>query len=177
MKIDPSDSTARPKIVTIVGPECTGKTELSLYLADYFKTACVPEYARAYLNKLNHAYDTSDLTKIAHGQIRLEEEWIHDANKILICDTNLLVIKVWSEYKYKTCDPEILKLMQGRKYDLILLTNIDIPWEDDPQREHPMTIYRTETIATGIPVVEISGDRDARHKKAVEAIQQLLNSP
>lgn len=183
MKVDSSNSTARPKIVTIVGPECTGKTDLSNYLADYFKTVCVPEYARAYLTKLNHVYEISDLTKIAHGQVRLEEEWMRDANQVLICDTNLLVVKVWSEYKYQTCDPEILRLMKGRQYDLLLLTNIDIPWEDDPQREHPdkreffMSLYRKETAATGIPVVEISGERDARRKKAVEAIQPLLKGP
>lgn len=180
MKAFQPDSSAAIKIVTIVGPECTGKTDLSTYLGSYLKTAVVPEYARGYLNKLNHPYEPSDLTKIAHGQVRMEEEWMPDANGVLICDTNLLVVKVWCESKYGSCDPEILRLMQSRHYDLILLTNIDVPWENDPQREHPdkrehfMQIYRKETAATGIPVVEISGDRETRRSAAVKAIQQLL---
>ena len=180
MKAFHPDSSASPKIVTIVGPECTGKTDLSTFLAAQFQTVWVPEYARAYLNKLNHPYEVSDLTKIAHGQVRLEEEWMQDANRVLICDTNLLVVKIWSESKYGTCDPEILKLHKSRHYDLLLLTHTDLPWENDPQREHPdkrdhfMSIYRTEALATGIPVVDIQGDRASRQTKAVNAIQQLL---
>lgn len=180
MKAFSPDSTIAPKIVTILGPECTGKTDLSRFLAEHFKTPWVTEYARAYLNKLNRPYELADLTKIAHGQIRLEDEWIQDANRVLVCDTNLVVLKVWSESKFGTCDPEILRLMKSRHYDLILLTNIDVPWEDDPQREHPdrrehfMNIYRTECSASGIPVVEISGEREIRRATAVQAIEQLL---
>lgn len=180
MKAFQRDSSASPKIVTIIGPECTGKTDLSTFLAAHFHTAWVPEYARAYLNKLNHPYEVTDLTKIAHGQVRLEEEWLADANRVLICDTNLLVIKIWSEAKFGTCDPEILRLHQSRRYDLLLLTHVDVPWENDPQREHPekrehfMNIYRAEVQAAGVPVVEISGDRETRRAKAVAAIQQLL---
>lgn len=181
MRAFAQDSTVGPKIVTIVGPECTGKTDLSKFLATYFQTVWVPEYARAYLNKLNHPYDASDLIKIAHGQVRLEDEWRGSANKVLICDTNLVVIKVWSESKYGACDEEILRLMKSRHYDLLLLTDIDVPWENDPQREHPgkrdhfMEIYRKETAAGSVPVVEISGTREKRQTRAVEAIQTLLS--
>lgn len=175
------DSTAKPKMVTVVGPECTGKTDLSTFLADHFQTAWVPEYARAYLNKLNRPYDASDLTKIAHGQVRLEDEWMGEANKFLICDTNLTVIKVWSESKYGSCDPEILRLMKSRHYDLLLLTNIDVPWENDPQREHPerrehfMEIYRKEAAAGDAPVIEVTGPREQRRVIAIEAIQKMLS--
>ena len=167
-----TDSSAKPKIVTVVGPECTGKTDLSTFLADHFQTVWVPEYARAYLDTLNQRYELPDLTKIAHGQLRLEDLWLPEARRVLICDTNLIVIKVWSEFKYGSCDPEILRLINERHYDLILLTNIDIPWENDPQREHPdkrehfMDIYRKEAAASGIPVVEISGEREQRRALA-----------
>jgi NadR type nicotinamide-nucleotide adenylyltransferase len=182
MRAFQTDSSASPKIVTVIGPECTGKTDLSTFLADHFQTVWVPEYARAYLNKLNHPYDVADLTKIAHGQLRLEDEWHGSANRVLICDTNLLVIKVWSESKYGTCDPEILRLLKSRHYDLLLLTDIDIPWEPDPLREHPdkrehfMNIYRKECAGSGVPVVEISGNREARRTRAVEAVQTLLQT-
>jgi nicotinamide riboside kinase len=33
------------------GPESTGKTTLSIQLADYYKTEWVPEFARDYLQK------------------------------------------------------------------------------------------------------------------------------
>jgi NadR type nicotinamide-nucleotide adenylyltransferase len=164
------------KKICVIGPECTGKSDLAQFLAEHFQTPCVDEYARAYLNKLGRAYDQVDLLKIAHGQLRMEDEWVYDANKLLICDTNLIVIKVWSEYKYGNCDADILKKIAERKYDLYLLTNIDIPWVDDPQREHPdkrehfWKIYKDEIAKTGVPFVEISGEREVRRKKALEAI-------
>lgn len=172
--------TATLKKVAIVGPECTGKTDLSQYLASYFKTEWVPEYARAFLNKLNRPYEKSDLTKIAHGQIRMEDEWMQTANRVLICDTNLIVVKVWSEQKFGDCDPEILRAMTSRHYDLLLLTQVDLPWEEDPQREHPdkrdyfWNIYRREATESKIPVVEISGVREQRRKIAVRAIEEIL---
>jgi NadR type nicotinamide-nucleotide adenylyltransferase len=168
------------KKVCITGPECTGKSDLSAFLAAHYQTPWVAEYARAYLGKLNHPYQQNDLTKIAHGQVRLEDEWASDANRVLICDTNLLTIKIWSDYKYGSCDAEILRQLQSRTYDLYVLCFIDVPWENDPQREHPdkrqhfWDIYKNEVTKTGVPYVEVSGSRDARRQKAVEAIDRLL---
>ena len=169
------------KKVCVIGPECTGKTDLSKFLSEHYNTPWVDEYARAYLNKLGRPYQQHDLTKIAHGQMRMEDEWLNDANKILICDTNLIVIKIWSEYKFGTCDKEILKGMAERKYDLYLLTNIDIPWQDDPQREHPQkreffwNLYKKEVATTGVATVEISGSREVRRSTAIEAINKLIS--
>ena len=164
------------KKVCVIGPECTGKTDLAQFLAAHFKTSWVEEYARAYLNKLGGPYDQDDLLKIAHGQLRMEDEWLYEANKLLVCDTNLIVIKIWSEYKYGNCNPDILRKIEERKYDLYLLTYIDVPWADDPQREHPdkrehfWNIFKEEVTKTGVPFVEISGEREERRKKALAAI-------
>ena len=92
------------KKVAVIGPECTGKSELSEFLAGHFETGWVPEYARGYLNNLVRPYELHDLLAIAHGQIRIEDEWTRDSNRLLFCDTNLYVIKVWSEFKFGTCD-------------------------------------------------------------------------
>jgi NadR type nicotinamide-nucleotide adenylyltransferase len=166
--------------IAIVGPECTGKSSLSQFLADHYHTAWVPEYARGYLDNLHRPYDQSDLLHIAEGQLRLEDEFSNDANKLLVCDTNLIVIKIWSEFNYGTCDPLIVKLMQARKYDLYLLTYIDIPWEEDPLREHPTKreelyqAYYRELTGQGVPFVVIQGEREQRRKTAIEAINKLL---
>ncbi len=170
------------KKVVVIGPECTGKSELTKFLAVHFKTAHVEEYARAYLNKLIRGYEKSDLTKIAHGQARMEDEWVYDANRVLVCDTNAIVIKVWSEFKYGDCDPDILRIIQERKYDLYLLTYIDVPWENDPQREHPdkrehfWQIFKNEIEKSGVPYTQIRGPREERRAKAVEAVESLLQT-
>lgn len=177
-----NDVTSDIKKVAVIGPECTGKSELSAYLAEYFQTVWVPEYARGYLENLVRPYQQNDLLTIAHGQLRLEDEWIRDANRLLFCDTNLYVIKVWSEFKYNVVDPEIMQTIANRKYDLYLLTYVDIPWEEDPQREHPhkreqlYNIYLREMQRQTVPFVEIKGERNLRRKSAVEAVEKLLVS-
>lgn len=168
------------KKVAVIGPECTGKSALSEYLAGYFKTDWVPEYARGYIGNMVRPYVQSDLLSIAHGQLRIEDEWSRGNNSLLICDTNLYVIKIWSEFRFGSCDPEILEHIATRKYDLYLLTYIDIPWEKDPQREHPdkreelYQIYLNEMKNQTVPYVEIKGEREMRQKTAVDAIEQIL---
>lgn len=168
------------KKVVVIGPECTGKSELSALLAREFNTVWVEEYARAYLDSLDRPYDDTDLPLIAKGQIELEEAAAVRANKVLICDTDLYVIKVWSNFKYGYCDPWILEQIASRKYDLYLLTYIDIPWQYDPLREHPdqrdrlYAIYLDEMSKQNVPFVEIKGDRDERRRLAVESVGGLI---
>ena len=168
------------KKVVIIGPECTGKSELAEYLAEEFHTVWVEEYARYYLPDLNRPYEQNDLSIIARGQLALEDEMSDKANKILICDTDLYVIKVWSNFKYGNCDPAILHEIATRKYDLYLLTYIDIPWVSDPLREHPdqrdvlYSIYLEEMKKQPVPFVVISGSRAQRRQMARESVLKVL---
>ena len=168
------------KRVVIIGPECTGKSELSATLADVYDTVWVREFAREYLDRLGRPYGEHDLKIIARGQLAHEDSMAVKANKVLICDTDLYVIKVWSNFKYGYCDPEILDMIARRKYDLYLLTYIDIPWVSDPLREHPdqrkelYSIYLREMQSQSVPFVEIKGDRDERRMTSTAAINALL---
>lgn len=180
MNTDSAQDVAPAKRIAIVGPECTGKTSLAQQLAKVFTTEWVPEYARGYLNKLVDPYTQGDLLNIAQGQMRIEDEFYRDANRVLICDTNLVVIKIWSDFKFGATDPWILKEMIGRQYDLHLLTHIDVPWEEDPQREHPnkrqelYEIYKKELDALKVPYQEIQGNEVERLTIATEAITKIL---
>jgi NadR type nicotinamide-nucleotide adenylyltransferase len=168
--------------VVILGPECTGKSELSEYLANEFTTLWVPEYARSYISSLSRPYGPQDLPAIARGQLAQEDLLSPEANRVLICDTNLYVIKVWSYFKFGFCDVEILKSIESRKYDLYLLTYIDIPWVADPQREHPdqrdllYEIYLEEMKNQAVPFVEVKGNREQRRRTARESIIHLLQA-
>jgi len=169
------------KRIAIVGPECTGKSELAKSIAEHFQTSWVPEFARQYLSELTRPYTQADLFEIAKGQLQLETENAHFAKDILPCDTTLLVIKIWSEVKYGKCDPAIIEMMEQQKYDLHLLTYIDIPWEFDPLREHPnerehlYKLYKSALQEMNIPFVEISGTREQRTSLAISAIYKILS--
>jgi NadR type nicotinamide-nucleotide adenylyltransferase len=168
------------KKVAIVGPECTGKTSLAEALAEHYQTEWVREYARGYLDKFAVPYVREDLVRIAQGQMRIEDEFVRDAKRVLVCDTNLVVIKIWSEFKFKAVDPWIVDELTKRKYDLHLLTQIDVPWVADPQREHPdhreelYALYKQELISMNVPFVEISGDEVVRLQSAITAVDKLL---
>lgn len=175
------DTRNSPKVirVAIVGPECTGKTALAHFLANHYHTAWVPEFARAYLENLHRPYHKEDLTAIAHGQINSENSIAENANGFVFCDTNLVVIKIWSEFKYGSCDPEIIRLMNQQPYDLHLLTDVDLPWEDDPLREHPhkrqelFELYKAELENTKTNFTVIRGDYTSRRDLAVQTIERL----
>lgn len=174
-------SRLKIKRVAVIGPESTGKSELSQYLAKVFDTVWVEEYARTYLDKLGRPYGPPDLVSIAKGQISHEDSLAPKANKVLICDTDLYVIKIWSRFKYGYCDPRILEWMAMRNYDLYLLTYVDLPWEPDPYREHPhqrealYQLYLDEMRSQSVPFEEIRGQREARRKIAVESVERLLS--
>lgn len=180
---EPQDNAKPPILkIALVGPECTGKTELATFLSGHFQTLWVPEYARSYLDQLPLPYEEADLLHIAQGQLQQEDKLLPQANRLLICDTTLLVVKIWSEFVYGHCDPKILQLHATRTYDLYLLTYIDIAWEDDPQREHPTRrtelwdIYQHELKQMNVPWVDIRGDRSSRQDQAIMAIQNMIES-
>lgn len=164
--------------IVIIGPESTGKSSLTEALSRQYGEPWVPEYARQYLEGLGRVYQYEDLLQIARGQIRFEEELAGEAKEFLFCDTDLRVIKIWSEHKYGTTDPWIRQQIRERAYDLYLLTDIDIPWQEDPLREHPdpdsrthfMAQYETELDASGVPWVKISGSEANRLESAILVI-------
>jgi NadR type nicotinamide-nucleotide adenylyltransferase len=167
------------KKIVVIGPESTGKSTLSQQLAEALDTLWVPEYARTYLEQLDRPYEELDLLRIAQGQLTLEDVIAEDADKFLICDTDLYVLKVWSENKYNHCHPWILEQLATRKYDMYLLTDIDIAWEDDPLREHgdPVmrqyfyTIYKEIVTNSGLPFAFIHGNPAQRLQQAMQAVQ------
>lgn len=166
--------------IAIIGPESTGKTELSKQLAEHYKTEWVPEAARAYLEKLSRNYEYDDLGKIALQQLKDEKDVAQNANHLLICDTNLVVIKVWSDFKFGKTEPWIIDTLRKQDYFLHLLTDIDMPWEYDPMREHPdkrkelFDIYERELKSFGIPYRIISGLGKRRLANAIREVDEAL---
>ncbi len=171
--------------VVLFGPESTGKTTLSEQLARHYDTVWVPEYAREYLQKkwndLRKTCEPKDLLPIAEGQMRLENELTEKATDILICDTDLLETKVYSEaYYIGHCDPLLEKYALENSYDLYMLTYIDIPWVGDDLRDKPkererMFAYFKETLETyDRNFIILKGDKQTRLETAVSEIDKLI---
>lgn len=171
--------------VVLFGPESTGKTTLSKQLARHYNTVWVPEYAREYLqdkwNNQRKTCETHDLIPIAEGQMKLENELAKKADRVLICDTDLLETKVYSEEYYGGfVDPVLDQAAKVNEYDLYLLTYIDIPWEYDELRDRPhmrkemFQAFKNALDTHNKKYILLKGNKEQRFKTAVKAIDKLL---
>ncbi len=73
-----------PKKIVVIGPESTGKSTLCEQLAQYYQTEWVPEFARNYLLEIRRPYTYEDLSFIARGQLKSEDQISSTLNKPLI---------------------------------------------------------------------------------------------
>jgi NadR type nicotinamide-nucleotide adenylyltransferase len=173
--------------VVLFGPESTGKTTLSRQLARHYNSVWAPEFAREYLqdiwNNERRTCEPKDLLPIAIGQMKLENELAQKTNSVLICDTDLLETKVYSEaYYLGTCDPILEKYAIQNTYDLYFLTYIDVPWEADDLRDKPnerermFKAFEDALIAYKRPFVLLKGDKKKRLQTAINHIDQLIKN-
>lgn len=196
------------KKIVIIGPESTGKSTLCKQLAAHYNTLWCPEFAREYLLKHGMNYTFDDLLTIAKEQLALEDKYADEAesrnpiaiaseNKrpihsgaplttrrsLLFIDTDMYVMKVWSEFVFDNCHRFILDQIVERKYDLYLLCNVDLPWVRDELREYPdlesrqrlYFIYKDILINQSVPWAEISGGYEERLQKAITAVDTKLD--
>lgn len=173
--------------IVVFGPESTGKTTLSRQLATYYETVWVPEFARAYLQEKwdvkKQVCQKEDILPIAKGQIHLENEIAKRANKILICDTDVLETKVYSEQFYDGFVPvELNEAIKEHYYDLYLLTYIDTPWVADDLRDRPnkrkemFTSFEKALQQHQKKYILLEGVKKNRLKIAISAINRLISN-
>lgn len=171
--------------VVLFGPESTGKTTLSKQLARHYNTVWAPEFAREYLQKKwnneRKTCEADDLIPIAIGQMKLENKLAKKADKVLICDTDLLETKVYSEEYYGGfVDENLDKAAKENSYDLYLLTYIDTPWEEDDLRDRPelrlemFTAFENALKTHDCNYITLRGDKETRLKKAINAIDKII---
>lgn len=171
----PSNSGRR---VLITGPESTGKTELSLSLADHFRGISVPEYAREYIEGLEKPYEFIDIEHIARWQIR-EYDSIKHTKEWVFFDTWLIITKVWFDVRYGRIPKWVNRSIKRANFDLVLLCAPDIPWVADQVREHGgesremlFDRYKNELDAFDMNWKVVTGNGEDRFSNAL----QLINS-
>lgn len=171
--------------IVLFGPECTGKTTLAKQLADHYNTLWAPEYSRQYAEEklaINKTLTKKDVLPIAVGQMKLENYYSEKVSKILFCDTNLLETKLYSEMIYDGYCPKIVKKFAVRNtYNLYILTNTDIPWENDDvrsrsdKREQMFIRFKNTLEEMNLPFITVSGNEKSRMSTAIREIDALLN--
>lgn len=180
--------------VAIIGVESTGKTTLCQDLTAIYDSAWVVEYMRPYLKhkwltpegrQAGIGYD--DLLPIAKGQIRTENQatirLAHQAKtrgkQPLFCDTCLFELMVYAHWYQGRCPPKIEKAARVHRYDMVLLTELDVPWQADGLRDSRYErnaihdAFLTSLDMYGIHYCMIAGSRQQRVHQVVEWLNEL----
>lgn len=168
------------KRICVFGPESTGKTTLTSRLADHYDTVVVPEYARAVIAARDGDLVPEDIEAIARGQMASEDAIARNANRLLICDTDVLTTTIWSDVLFDNCPQWIRDAADARHYDLYLLLEADVPWVDDEASFLPedrrgfFDRCKQALDERARPYVTLKGGWSRRFEAAVRAIDDIL---
>jgi nicotinamide riboside kinase len=109
-----------------------------------------------------------------------EDEASRRANRLLVCDTDLYVTRLYAEEFFGRCPAWIREAASERPADLHLLLDVDTPWAADPQRDRPhrraelFARLRGALEADGRRHVVVSGSWEQRWSRARDAAAALL---
>src|SRR6218665_1208735 len=156
--------------ISITGPESSGKTALSEWLAQQLQdTLLLPECAREYLESMPSGYQYTS------GDIHLCAELTHrqiinalqtSTASVLICDTDFYVLDIWHRVVFKRKRTRIVELKARHSFDIYLLCKPDLPWYYDPLRENEhdrdmlFELYENELKKDNVPYIIVEGEGD-----------------
>lgn len=186
--------------VVFVGAESSGKSTLAEAMAKELNTVWVPEYGREYWleHQCDHRLILAQLSEIAIGHEEREDALWAQANEYLFVDTGAVTTAVFSRY-YHGEVPDIVEARLARnsitRYDLHVLCDIDIPYEDtwdregSEQRKVFQKMIEKDLVRRRIPFVRLSGTLEERvrklklilwkfnkHKPIMETLRGFINA-
>ena len=173
------------KRVCVVGAESTGKTMLAKALGDHYQTSWVPEYGRIYSEGRwksleTEGWRTDEFVHIARQQNLMEDAFARHCRKILFCDTDSFATSLWHERYVGHVAKDVDNVSAGRKYDLYVLADVDIPFVQDGLRDGEkirksmQERFRQELEGRKKPFLVLSGTHEQRMKRAIEVCDKLM---
>ena len=169
------------KHIVITGPESTAKSSIATHLSKELNSPLVKEYARFYIAALSRAYHPVDLIRIARQQTLAVRKALNKASsEWLICDTDVLTIIIWHNWKYKSQAIELENLLAANSAQHYLLCKPDIPWVFDPLRESPddrealFKLYESQLQERNLSYSIIEGDGEKRLNMAVDKAHEAF---
>ncbi len=177
--------------IGLVGAESTGKTTLSMALAEALQTEWAPEYGREYTEILHKRFGSMeairwtsrDFAVIARGQQSLEDEAARRADRVLICDTDSFATAIWHRRYMGKPSPATERIARITRIRQHLLTDVQTPFFQDGLRDGEAIRqwmhdeFRREMLRRGLPFAEISGPPERRLEIALDHIRHLLAQP
>jgi HTH-type transcriptional repressor of NAD biosynthesis genes len=180
---------ARPyftKRVVLVGPESSGKSTLTSWLASHFGTMFVAEYGRTFQENVGRDLCLGDMLEIAYAHRAAEDAVSMQAKGLIFIDTEAIITKLWSEVFFDAAPEGLEPFIDPARYHLYLLAEPhphewhDDGWRLQPDRAERMRFFekmRLELEARNCPYRILSGDWTDRQVQAVQHVEALLDPP
>jgi nicotinamide riboside kinase len=167
--------------IALLGAESTGKTRLSLAMADRLRArghrvAVVAEVLREWCERHGRTPRPEEQMPIAQEQERRVDDASRQAD-IVIADTTALMVAIYSAMLFEDGSLLRFSLDRQRSYSLTLLTGLDIPWvadglqRDGPHVREPVdALVREGLRKAGVEWRMVYGTGDERTLNALEAV-------
>lgn len=174
-------------VVTLLGAESTGKTTLARDLgvalaARAVRVAVVDEALRDFCATTGRTPRVDEQAAIAALQSGRIDAAATSA-EVVVADTSALMIAVYSELVFGDTSLYAEALAHQRRYDLTLVTALDLPWQPDGlQRDGahvrvPVDVLLRNALGSaGIDCTTVAGQGAVRTADALRAIEAALAS-
>ena len=172
-----------PRLICLIGAECTGKTTLAQALAQLMDGLWVPEYLRGFTQAHGRTPQRAEQLHILQEQLRMETEALamarQQGHRVVFCDTAPLLSAVYSDCVFADASlyPQARSL--HARYALTLFLQPDIPWHadglqrDGPEARAAVHLAIESALAASDddawPVVRIAGTAAQRLVQACDA--------
>ncbi|NRB62258.1 MAG: ATP-binding protein [Saprospiraceae bacterium] len=167
------------KSIVITGPESSGKSTLAKALSAHYGIPLIEEYARRYIQTISRPYEEGDLVHIGQQQWLLQQKALR-TNPMIVCDTGLVVLYIWSMEKYGRISSWLKQQLIDDTTSLYVLSKPDILWEPDPLRENPFDRdqlflqYRTFLQQHHCPFIVVEGpEQKKRLAQTIHGIARI----
>ncbi len=170
-----------PRLICLIGAECTGKTTLAQALAAQMGGLWVPEYLRTFTAQQGRTPLHVEQAHILQEQLRLQDATLEQARQQrcawVFCDTAPLLTAVYSDCVFGDISQYPESVALHARYALTLLLEPDIPWVADGLQRDGKAMRATvharirDTLRRcGLPVTCIVGDAGQRLQAAKDAV-------
>ena len=172
-------------VIALLGAESTGKTTLAIDLGRVLaargrQVVVVGEALREFCDREARTPRRDEQAAIAAEQMRRIAAAAASA-EIVVADTTALMIAVYSDLVFGDTSLYAAAEAEQRRYDLTLLTALDLPWQADGlQRDGPHVRepvdrqIRAALARAGVAYEPISGNGGSRLEAALAAVDRAF---
>lgn len=163
--------------VCMLGGESTGKSTLTKALAKEFNALMCPEYGAMYWEQhVDGKLTVEDMEKIVYGHDSMEYDIRKQSDRIMFTDTCFLTTQLFTRVYHgaEAAENGVFFMCRNEpeeyieRYDLFVLCDTDIPYDDTPDRMGPAMrdvfneVYKLILDDKKLPYIVVRGSVDER---------------